>query len=100
MPILDDVGDFLAWLLQGTGADVVSELAHGLQHGIDVRMTSLPPTRTGRFDLFLSAVCRTARSSVMLMISPRNIASRFLDLRRLGERFEASITRSFTAHLE
>ena len=41
-------------------------------------ITSFPPTITGDFDWLRSAVCSTARPSVVLMIAPANIASRFL----------------------
>ena len=40
-------------------------------------ITSRPSTMTGVLERLRSAVCSTARSSVMLMISPANIASRF-----------------------
>ena len=39
-------------------------------------ITSSPSTKTGGPERLRSAVCRTARSSVVLILSPRNMRSR------------------------
>ncbi len=59
------------------GADPVGEVVDPAQHLVDVlRRRPVRPPRGSASSGSRSAVCRTARSSVTLMCSPRNIASR------------------------
>ena len=60
----------------GAGAHPVGELVDPAQHLVDVGTTSCPSTSRRASSGSRSAVCSTARSSVTLMCSPRNIASR------------------------
>ena len=56
-------------------AHPVGELAHPVEHLVHVVPTSWPSTSSPLVAGSRSATCRTARSSVVLMCSPRNIAS-------------------------
>ena len=64
-------------------------------------ITSLPLTRTGVLARLRSAVCSTARCSVVLMMAPANMSSRLAStLQALASDASSFMVRLFTAHLE
>ena len=70
---VDDVGDRLArYILSIAPERIASENSPMCSStALTSGMTSLPSTRIGRLDRFRSAMCSTARFSVMLIFSPQ-----------------------------
>ena len=64
-------------------------------------ITSLPATRTGVLARLRSAVCSTARCSVVLMMAPANMSSRLASTSQaLASAASSFMVRLLTAHFE
>ena len=74
---VDDVADALSGVaLPCAAADAIGEIRHLVEHGMNLRHHVLAVDHDRCPRGARSATCSTARFSVMLIFSPRNIASR------------------------